>query len=255
MPPSLRVGDPIWRACTSLISFDTIEWHHADRVLRQFGYHQHIPQDPTLLDELHTVDMRGKPETKWHKYHRVWLQMWKTRRQRVAGERPYGLYETTYASREYYLWYWRETMDHLFLTGVRHLQVPHSDLPAVVDGLRYNVPVPPPQTGRRKRRVIDDAPSESDEDVSDDWQLRSWHCEQHHGYVDPQFQFPPAFGQFHPAEPSMPQHSPYFPQQSTPRPYFTEQQPFGYVEPTPVAYATPPPHRVSQTLLPDHNSR
>ncbi|KAF1877335.1 hypothetical protein Lal_00012108 [Lupinus albus] len=59
----------ICRACVPLISFATVEWHAADRVMRQFGMQQTIPQDPPNFDKLHKMDLRGKHEYNWPQKH------------------------------------------------------------------------------------------------------------------------------------------------------------------------------------------
>ena len=47
--PDICLSDQdIWRTISPLICFETIEWHHLERVLRQFGLHQGIPPSCSL---------------------------------------------------------------------------------------------------------------------------------------------------------------------------------------------------------------
>ncbi|KAF7801211.1 serine/threonine-protein phosphatase 7 long form-like protein [Senna tora] len=43
----------IWRASVPLVNFAIVEWHHSDRVLRQFGMTQSIPGPPRDLSDVH----------------------------------------------------------------------------------------------------------------------------------------------------------------------------------------------------------
>ncbi|KAF7808263.1 serine/threonine-protein phosphatase 7 long form-like protein [Senna tora] len=46
LPEYCLVGSNIWQAHVPLIYFHIIEWHQPDRVLRQFGMDQSIPDMP-----------------------------------------------------------------------------------------------------------------------------------------------------------------------------------------------------------------
>jgi len=53
---------PVSRVVIPLICFATVEFHQADRVMRQFGFLQGIPSEPQNLDVLHKEDMRGRTD-------------------------------------------------------------------------------------------------------------------------------------------------------------------------------------------------
>ena len=63
LPDIYLVNQGIWRKMSPLMWFETVEWHHPERVLRQFDLHQGIPLSCLLEQELHLVDRRGR-----HKY-------------------------------------------------------------------------------------------------------------------------------------------------------------------------------------------
>ncbi|KAH1261340.1 Serine/threonine-protein phosphatase 7 long form [Glycine max] len=59
---------PITCAFVPLICFTIVELHQANRVMRQFGFRQHIPLDPLNTDILHKEDMRGRINRYWPQY-------------------------------------------------------------------------------------------------------------------------------------------------------------------------------------------
>lgn len=58
-----------------LICWEIVELHRSNRVMRQFGLIQSIPQPvpPTLL-QLHDVQMRGHTGVDWHSRHRDYIE-------------------------------------------------------------------------------------------------------------------------------------------------------------------------------------
>ncbi|KAK5846041.1 hypothetical protein PVK06_002307 [Gossypium arboreum] len=45
-------------AQVSLVNNAIVEMHQTDRVLRQFGFRQPIPEEPKVLDDQHRIDLR-----------------------------------------------------------------------------------------------------------------------------------------------------------------------------------------------------
>ncbi|RYR73107.1 hypothetical protein Ahy_A02g007417 [Arachis hypogaea] len=63
IPPDIRQHSAIWSATVPLISFECIEWHASDRLRRQFGLTQGIPNQERDLGEAHGEVLTGEPRT------------------------------------------------------------------------------------------------------------------------------------------------------------------------------------------------
>jgi len=61
LPPICVVESVAWSAVAPLICFQVIEWHQPDRVLRQFGMQQPIPESPSQPLNIHGITLKGKP--------------------------------------------------------------------------------------------------------------------------------------------------------------------------------------------------
>jgi hypothetical protein len=55
-----REGFDIWLAQVPLHCFDIVEMHNLDRVMRQFGLSQHIPDYVDTREKLHNISCHGK---------------------------------------------------------------------------------------------------------------------------------------------------------------------------------------------------
>ncbi|KAF7823304.1 serine/threonine-protein phosphatase 7 long form-like protein [Senna tora] len=97
----------IWRTSVPVICFYIVEWHHADRVLRQFGMTQPIPEPPKDLGDLHEVTLKGKTQVDWYQRHHPWIAQWQAWATTVIESPP----ATTALTRrsEYMEWYRRHT--------------------------------------------------------------------------------------------------------------------------------------------------
>ncbi|RYR63749.1 hypothetical protein Ahy_A04g021510 [Arachis hypogaea] len=81
-PDWLRSGHEIhtWRAVVPLVCFNFVEFHHVDRVKRQFGSDQQIPEDPVNVDKYLSTTARGD-DVWWPEVLREWYDRWRARHQ------------------------------------------------------------------------------------------------------------------------------------------------------------------------------
>jgi Plant mobile domain len=95
----------MWRSSCPLICMHIIEWHHPDRVLRQFGMDQPRPDPPMDLDyyNVHGITLKGRIDNEWEVEHRYWLSQWDIRYQTVSGLPLRD--EPLHRNSEYMQWY------------------------------------------------------------------------------------------------------------------------------------------------------
>ncbi|XP_073109302.1 uncharacterized protein [Elaeis guineensis] len=82
------VGHDIWTARVPLICFDVVEWHLPDRVLRQFGQIQGIPEQFDTSQGLHRIDRRGRARIDWRIRHAQYIDIWDARRDHIVHGDP-----------------------------------------------------------------------------------------------------------------------------------------------------------------------
>ncbi|QHO39648.1 uncharacterized protein DS421_4g131000 [Arachis hypogaea] len=75
--PHLEVCDIV----APLLSFECVEWHPADRVMRQYGYAQAPPRAARDIPvDQHCIVLRGVQQHDWTVLHGPWIEEWANRR-------------------------------------------------------------------------------------------------------------------------------------------------------------------------------
>nr|KYP69594.1 Serine/threonine protein phosphatase 7 long form isogeny [Cajanus cajan] len=108
LPPYCFEDSQVWRSTVPLINFHIVEYHYADRVMRQFGMVQHIPAPPIHSEKLHDLSLRGKDNMDWSRMHVQFVQEWQSRFHRVWTQ---AACDTPHLSNnsEYMVWYRKHT--------------------------------------------------------------------------------------------------------------------------------------------------
>lgn len=140
MLAGLRSGDFIWQPygdvlnslpydCTSrpalwryhgwLVCWNIVEPHAIDRVSRQLGFVQHIPDRRLLMDadthvRLHSMRKSGRRDENWLAVHAVYISDWNNRRRKLQQFGQPG--DTTVD--DYMQWYYDHTV--LCITNPGH---------------------------------------------------------------------------------------------------------------------------------------
>ncbi|KAK6149426.1 hypothetical protein DH2020_016951 [Rehmannia glutinosa] len=107
LPEYCLSGKRIWQTVSPLICFDVVEFHHPDRVLRQFGQQQTIPAVCDTIPDIHLTDRRGRQNYDWAHHHRQFVDMWTDRCARVVSGPPID--GPMDQSDPYMIWYRRIT--------------------------------------------------------------------------------------------------------------------------------------------------
>ncbi|GFZ09841.1 hypothetical protein Acr_21g0004400 [Actinidia rufa] len=84
--PACREASYLWLAQIPFHYFDIIELYFLDRVMRQFGLSQHIPNYVDTGDELHDISRQGRREENWLLIHAAYLDMWHDMRDHIFVE-------------------------------------------------------------------------------------------------------------------------------------------------------------------------
>ncbi|KAH7845005.1 hypothetical protein Vadar_034102 [Vaccinium darrowii] len=87
LPDYCRVGSEVWQAVTPLLCFPVAKWHQPDRVLRQFGQRQQVPDASHSLSEQHGRDLRAIVND-WSVEHAPLISLWEERLEHVVTGPP-----------------------------------------------------------------------------------------------------------------------------------------------------------------------
>uniref|UniRef100_A0A9I9E861 Aminotransferase-like plant mobile domain-containing protein n=1 Tax=Cucumis melo TaxID=3656 RepID=A0A9I9E861_CUCME len=110
LPHFCTNGHDIWRTISPLICFYIGEWHHPDRVLRQFGIQQVVPCDCNTEPLLHNIDLRT---TDWSDRVAHLVMRWHNRRRFTATGPPIEQFDMD-VTQEYINWY--KNISKLYIT-------------------------------------------------------------------------------------------------------------------------------------------
>ncbi|KAL0354136.1 UNVERIFIED_CONTAM: protein MAIN-LIKE 1 [Sesamum angustifolium] len=94
----------LWRSICPLIFYAIVEMHHPERVLRQFGMMQNIPDQPDTRDiSLHRITRSNRTGTDWVLQHILYITRWQRRYDTVIQRQPISNRRDT--NRGYWEWY------------------------------------------------------------------------------------------------------------------------------------------------------
>ena len=93
-----------------LIHFWVVEGHHPERVLRQFGMKQGIPENVDTSIELHKITLQGKHEKDWAQIHDPHIAKWAAHAKIADAPAFHG--EMNYND-EYLVWFRPRTIRHI----------------------------------------------------------------------------------------------------------------------------------------------
>ncbi|KAL0388776.1 UNVERIFIED_CONTAM: Serine/threonine-protein phosphatase 7 long form [Sesamum radiatum] len=94
----------LWRSICPLIFYAIVEMHHPERVLRQFGMMQNIPDQPDTRDmSLHKITRSNRTGTYWVLQHILYITRWQRRYDTVIQRQPISNRRDT--DRGYWEWY------------------------------------------------------------------------------------------------------------------------------------------------------
>ncbi|KAK4407642.1 protein MAIN-LIKE 1 [Sesamum angolense] len=94
----------LWRSICPLIFYAIVEMHHPERVLRQFGMMQNIPDQPDTRDmSLHKITRSNRTGIDWVLQHILYITRWQRRYDTVIQRQPISNRRDT--DRGYWEWY------------------------------------------------------------------------------------------------------------------------------------------------------
>lgn len=79
LPEYCFIGQHIWRYRGPLICIFIVEPHMSDRVMRQFGMVQSIPDDAVYSSDQHRLTLKGNLGISWVQKHQPSIDIWNSR--------------------------------------------------------------------------------------------------------------------------------------------------------------------------------
>ncbi|RYR51352.1 hypothetical protein Ahy_A06g026368 [Arachis hypogaea] len=126
IPLAIRHNLVLWSARVPLISFECIEWHATDRVMRQFGMRQGVPTLEQDLGASHGEVLTGPKNQDWANTHSSWVMQWTNRYSHILSD---DLVPLHYQLESYMDWYRRAFGDHLQLSNLVFQENPEGPQP------------------------------------------------------------------------------------------------------------------------------
>ncbi|KAL8120539.1 serine/threonine-protein phosphatase 7 long form homolog [Apium graveolens] len=120
LPSYCLRGQEIWRYCGPLICIFIVEPHQPNRVLKQFGMFQRIPDQPEDTSDLHKLTLQGKISVNWVQKHQSSINVWNSRLTHLCeSDMIVGASEVA----EYDDWYKQRTRRFHSRMGSHHVYV------------------------------------------------------------------------------------------------------------------------------------
>ncbi|KAH1189083.1 Serine/threonine-protein phosphatase 7 long form [Glycine max] len=146
LPPICVVGSVAWFVVVPLICFHVVEWHQTDRVLRQFGMQQPIPECPSQPQNLHGITLKGKQDENWFQLLAPMIIQWNNRAEFRVDVYPRQEGLLSFNS-DYMVWYRRNhtgtsASEHSF-NGVAETH-PHFSWPTMTPSQQHDAPMATP---------------------------------------------------------------------------------------------------------------
>ncbi|KAK5820081.1 hypothetical protein PVK06_025126 [Gossypium arboreum] len=157
IPSSAYIHSQLWCTNAPIISFNVVEWYHRDRVLRQFGCIQYIPNPPMEVGKVHGINKRGKHGMHWGVVHRRYIVVWDNR---MGRRLRMDMSSDLQPSSEYMQWYFSMGMPYL-LSAQSTVVPPHVQRPGAYVPVADIEPDPQPDL-EPEREMEPEAQSEAE---------------------------------------------------------------------------------------------
>ncbi|XP_021765843.1 serine/threonine-protein phosphatase 7 long form homolog [Chenopodium quinoa] len=163
MTPHLLDHQAQWRSRVLLICFEVVEGHLPDRVMRQFGLRQTVPQQCDTSARLHRIDRRGKSDRNWRTEHAQYIDLWHRRLEFVVtGDPIHGVMDPYDPYMEWYMRIIRRFINPSYTPPSAHYHPSFDvirgyalDMTAMVDALSDVLPGIPEPPRAQVERVRD----------------------------------------------------------------------------------------------------